>query len=462
MLANHAERETVRQGMHRMTFVVGRPTPMALACGHTDNWLSRNEREQLTVCITDMWADSLKYMKKLWSLRCSILAAPSAVQRQLSVNPATTVDVEGMLARAYSQRDRTTRTRTMMSKLARFCQVRHLPPASETKETDLHISFDEPAGIIHPGTAWHSSWIPWFHGQDRPQGYTPRSEHDEGEPKGHRLTSAATVVDDLVADVVANYNQISEADQTASYSGVSTNGPAMPIVDSDHTSGVAQAAPALALRRNPPRVARPPKGLDLDTWDFANTPGTACGLIPPDRALAVLAGEGAAIIRHPDDHSQLWIRRSEFCPNGGFGMFFAAPKGGLRAGYLLAVYIGESTDSLEISYREALARWTSSDYVFSDSDHRYVVNGALTCAAARANESFGETNAKLVFNSKERRAELRLGAPVQEGLYEGLVNYTAPHMPSPYWTEDKLDCLPLSTQKKARAFYSSNGTSSLK
>ena len=51
--------------------------------------------------------------------------------------------------------------------------------------------------------------------------------------------------------------------------------------------------------------------------------------------------------------------------------------------------------------------------------------------------TFGDTNA----NSTLRRAELRLGAPVQEGLYE------APNMTSPYWTEDKLVCLPISTQQ---------------
>ena len=311
MLANHAERETVRQGMHRMTFVVGRPTPMALACGHTDNWLSRNEREQLTVCITDMWADSLKYMKKLWSLRCSILAAPSAVQRQLSVNPATTVDVEGMLARAYSQRDRTKRTRTMMSKLARFCQVRRLPPVSETKETDLHTSFDEPAGIIHPGTTWHSSWIPWLQGQDRSQvtarrSDTTGSEQGDVEPIGHRLTSSTkAALDALVSDVVTSYNQNSEDDKFASYSIASKDEPTVRTVNSDNSSGVAQAAPALVPRRNPPRVARPPPGLDLNTWEFADNSLTTCGFIPPDRASAILAGEGAEIIRHPDDHRQL-------------------------------------------------------------------------------------------------------------------------------------------------------------
>lgn len=194
--------------------------------------------------------------------------------------------------------------------------------------------------------------------------------------------------------------------------------------------------------------------MDLDNWEFADASLTTCGRIAPERIDDILAGEGVEMIRHPEDHNLLWIRPSVFCPNGGFGMFFAAPPGGLRAGHLLAVYIGDSTDTLGITYREALRRWSHSDYVFSESTARYVVNGALTCAAARANESFGETNAKLVYNSKLRRAEVRLGAPVQEGLYEGLINYTAPHEPSPYWTEEKLADLPESTQRKARVFYS--------
>ena len=116
-----------------------------------------------------------------------------------------------------------------------------------------------------------------------------------------------------------------------------------------------------------------------------DTSFTTCGLIPPERAPAVLAGDGVVLHRHPDDHGQLWIRNSEFCPNGGLGIFFAAPKGGLRAGHLLAVYTGELTDSLEISYRDALNQWSTSDYVFSDAAYRFVVNGDLSCAAARAN-----------------------------------------------------------------------------
>ena len=91
--------------------------------------------------------------------------------------------------------------------------------------------------------------------------------------------------------------------------------------------------------------------------------------------------------------------------------------------------------------------------MFSDPAYRYVANGDLTCSAAWANESFGDTYAKLWFNSTLRRAEVRLGSPVLEGLYEGLTNYKAQHLPSPYWTGDKLVSLPMSTQQRTRAFY---------
>ena len=100
-----------------------------------------------------------------------------------------------------------------------------------------------------------------------------------------------------------------------------------------------------------------------------------------------------------------------------------------------------------------MKRWAASDYVFSDSEHRYVVNGDLKCEAARENESFGDTNTKFVYKRASRGVELRLVARVPEGFYEALVNYTSPHMKSPYWTEDKIICFPMPTQRKARQWY---------
>ena len=93
--------------------------------------------------------------------------------------------------------------------------------------------------------------------------------------------------------------------------------------------------------------------------------------------------------------------------------------------------------------------------MFSESAHSYVVNGDLTCGAARANDSFGDTNAKFFYNrTLLRRVELRLMVRVPKGFYEVLVNYTTPHMKSLYWTEEKIASLPWATQERARKFYS--------
>ena len=437
--------------------------------------MGRTEREQLTVCVTELWITSLAYMKKLWSLRSSILAAPPAVQRQLCVNPATLADVEGMLARPYSQRDRRHRSNQIARSLARFCQVKRLPPPTKTRTNELSVDFEEPAGYIHSGIAWQSNWLPWLNGL-APKRARRRAENafseeqttvePEETPGSSTEILPVSELDALVLEVVTTHTMIATEDSSGieelrrtlpTGSGVL---PCPPVSDNPETRVRVQedvsdeGGPNDSLtRRNPTRSARPPKGLDLDTWDFADSDFTACGLISPDRVSEILAGEGAELISHPDDHVQMWIRRSVCCPEGGYGLFFAAPKGGLRAGYLLAIYTGDSTDSLKIGYREALTRWSTSDYVFSDPAYRYVVNGNLTCAAARANESFGDTNVKLWFNGTLRRAELRLSAPVREGFYEGLTNYTAPHQPSPYWTEEKLVSLPLSTQQRARKFY---------
>ena len=75
-----------------------------------------------------------------------------------------------------------------------------------------------------------------------------------------------------------------------------------------------------------------------------------------------------------------------------------APKGGLQARCILAIYKGDSTDSLLTSYREALRRWRHSGNIFSESAASYVVNRDLKCGAARASESFGDANAKFFYN----------------------------------------------------------------
>ena len=100
-----------------------------------------------------------------------------------------------------------------------------------------------------------------------------------------------------------------------------------------------------------------------------------------------------------------------------------------------------------------MKKWAGSDYVISGSAHRYVVNGALTSGAARANDSFGDANTFLYFNPNKRRVELRLAVDVSAGFYEALVNYTPPHQASTFWTEDRLLLLPEETRRRARVFY---------
>ena len=205
-------------------------------------------------------------------------------------------------------------------------------------------------------------------------------------------------------------------------------------------------------RRNPSRTARPPVDIDFDEWGYFVTPAPNCGLVKQSEVRRIKAGPGPPLRLHTDDHRTLWIRQSVHCPGGNWGLYLEAETC-LPRGYLIAIYEGDSCDSLNIPYKEALLRWESSDYVLSHPASRYVVNGALECGAARANDSFGDANAFLYFNPRLRRFELRLAAWILAGFYEILVNYTAPHRKSSFWTEENIAKLPEVTQQRARAFY---------
>ena len=113
-----------------------------------------------------------------------------------------------------------------------------------------------------------------------------------------------------------------------------------------------------------------------------------------------------------------------------------------------------SLSDLNLTYSDAVKQWAHSDYVFADAQHNYVVNGHLSSGAARANESFGVINAFIYFNTERCRAELLVAANIYiSGYYEGLVNYTEPHKPSPYWTTRRVSLLPASTRAKCMNFY---------
>ena len=160
------------------------------------------------------------------------------------------------------------------------------------------------------------------------------------------------------------------------------------------------------------------------------------------------------IIFHPRDHRNMWIRPSHHCPGGGNGLIFrlvtTAPRG-----YLLGIYCGLTNTVMNLSYEEAIALWDESDYVMGYPRHGFVIDGDLTSGPTRANEGFHPTNCFFVYNPIYQWVELRLKGCGQPGYYEGLVNYTEPGRPSPYWTSLRVSLLPPAAKAHCRAFYSS-------
>ena len=64
-------------------------------------------------------------------------------------------------------------------------------------------------------------------------------------------------------------------------------------------------------------------------------------------------------------------------------------------------------------------------------------------------------NNNFVYNPIYHWVELRLKGCGQPGYYEGLVNYTEPGRPSPYWTSLRVSLLPPAARAHCRPFYSS-------
>ena len=422
---NTSNDDTVKHGMNRMAFILGRPTHMAFAHTSANQEVSRKAREGLTVCITELWLDTLKYMKNLWSLRRSVLAAPIPVQDRLRVTAATTADIRGMLTKPYYQRDRKKRSRALRQRLARFCTVRGCPPPMREQEracvdehrSEEHAAVDEDAeeSLRAQETACLQTWMQWWQGAGRQQQDTSINFGNDNNQAQERTLEPC---------------------------------------QEEHTDG-AGVGPA-ERRRNPPRASRPPEDIDLGEWGFFLTPNPSCGRIASSAVDGIKQSEGPVLRRHVDDHPLLWCRESVCCPGANKGLYFEIKGGGRKRGHLVAVYDGDSCDSLNIPYRKAMERWSGGDYVLSNSAYRYVVNGNLSCGAARANDSFGDANTFLYFNPHKRRVELRLAVDLPDGFYEALVNYTAPHQESAYWTEDRIALLPAETQKIARKFYRRN------
>ena len=121
----------------------------------------------------------------------------------------------------------------------------------------------------------------------------------------------------------------------------------------------------------------------------------------------------------------------------------------------MGIYCGITNEVMRLSYSEGGAAWSDSDYVMAYPNANYIVDGDLTSGATRLNEGFHITNSLFLFHSTQRWVEWRPKGCGQPGYYEGLVNYTEPHKPSPYWTSQRVSLLPPATRAVCRAFYSS-------
>ena len=365
----------------------------------------------------------------------------------MRVNPATIVDLRGMLVRPYYQRDHRKRTQQIRKSLARFCTLRSQPPPTRMIEAEhLRDGTNADVETLVPGETDHTlavgiqTWVQWLQTAGTRLPGPPPVNRDAASCQCHQ---DETVVDEE--------NRSARVAPQPMGRTLQQEGLVMSLDQDEGAAGVTRSR-GLPKRRNPTRVSRPPVDIDLCEWGYFLTPDPMCGRIASERARQIKQGEGPALRAHPEDHKGLWCRESAFCPGANNGLFCELQTGRKR-GHLIAVYEGESNDSLNITYQTAMERWKGSEYVLSNSDYRYVVNGDLSSGAARANESFGDANTFLYFNNNKRRVELRLAADLPAGFYEALVNYTPPHQASSFWTEDRILLLPEETRKRARAFY---------
>ena len=273
--------ENVRQGMTRMAFILGRPTHMSFAHTTVDQRVTRGERDSLTTCVTELWLQTLRYMKNLWSLRRSIVAAPHPVQDRLRTCPATAADLRGMLERPYYQRERRMRNKKLRSTLARFCTLRSQPPPGQSRAAEC-LRDDALNVVVEPV--------------------------DNGDDRDAQAVGIQTWIQWLRTAGDRQLNAASSPLLEGGSEGVEPEVADSDTIQDDSHAGVAQ------LRRNPSRVSRPPEDIDLGEWGYFITPQPACGRIATGDVDRIKRAAGPELRRHPDDYERLWCRQSEWCP----------------------------------------------------------------------------------------------------------------------------------------------------
>ena len=182
---------------------------------------------------------------------------------------------------------------------------------------------------------------------------------------------------------------------------------------------------------------------------------SAAGKLPP--GFIPLKINSSLLRHHHLDYKPSWVQPSHFCPGGGQGLFFEVKPGRtLPAGTLIGIYSGRDNTMLRISVKEARARFQSSNYVMTYEPGRYIVdgqNGNVISGPAWCNDNFEMFNCLFSWNPVFKRIELHTKAPLGEGYYEALVNYSDPGKKSGFWTDEKILLLPPESRARCIAYY---------
>ena len=159
--------------MARMGFVMGRPLRSILWRDTDQHLLSKNERGQLTKCVTDVLDKATLYVRQMERLKQSLSSAPEPVQRRLRTNRASAGDVKGLLQRPYSVKGQWARVKVWKASIAGFYTQARSNPLGAGPSVDIGSTRSNTnAGEETPPTiecceqgstekVWQPEWLSW-------------------------------------------------------------------------------------------------------------------------------------------------------------------------------------------------------------------------------------------------------------------------------------------------------------
>ena len=399
--------ETEDQAQLMLGLLIARPFKASLERLPASGPLTAGQQHQYLAALRALCPASLRFLDLIWQLRNSLHAAPEWKRQWLS-EQCDMDNLLDLLQRPYGA--------TATPHLARLSwkQPEKIPATGSGPTTSLLQAARAtlPLGCYYDPPSQQEAEVPFSPGsQDEGDSVQPSSELHPSDLSQH------------------------------------------PSPDTVLPPPAPEPPPPDTVRRNPSRIARP-ACKDVTDYPLLSMTELLPGRIPTEAAEALIAQGGPDLIRHPLDHPHMWIRPSYHCPDGGYSIIFRLDANTPR-GYLMGIYCGVTNEVMGLSYSEAEKAWSHSDYVMGYPHATYIVDGDLTSGPTRANEGFHITNSFFLFNSTQRWVEWRLKGCGQAGYFEGLVNYTEPGRPSPYWTSQRVSLLPPATRASCRAFYSS-------